>query len=129
MHTREVVELFWSAMKSNDWARAASHLADDCIVDWPCSGERIIGREDFAAMQARYPTNTGRWTFDVHRIVVEDDVAVSDVTVTDGEQSAQVIVFSFVDAERIRRQLEYWLMAYDPPPGREDLTRTIAHVP
>jgi limonene-1,2-epoxide hydrolase len=129
MPTREVVEAFWSAMQSNDWVGAASHLADDCIIDWPCSGERIVGRGTFAAIQARYPTTTGRWTFDVHRIVVEDDVAVSDVTVTDGEQSAQVIVFSVARGERIVRQVEYWLMAYDPSPGREDLTRTIARVP
>ena len=44
MGAKEVVASFWSAMKDNDWPRAAGHLAEDCAVDWPCSGERIVGR-------------------------------------------------------------------------------------
>jgi hypothetical protein len=78
-------------MQANDWARAASHLAPECAVDWPCSGERIVGRDNFAAIQARYPTNTGRWSFDVHRLVAGGDTVVSEVTVTDSEQFARLI--------------------------------------
>jgi len=129
MPAREIVESFWDAMRANDWRRAASHLAEDCVIDWPCSGERIVGRTDFAEMQARYPTQTGRWTFDVHRLVVEDNVAASEVTVSDGEQSARLVAFAVVDGEHIARQIEYWPMPYDPPPGREGLTRPTARIP
>jgi limonene-1,2-epoxide hydrolase len=120
---------FWAAMEANDWPGAASHLAPDCVIDWPCSGERIVGRDDFAALQARYPTNTGRWHFDVHRLVVDADTVVSEVTVTDGEQSARVVAFSDIDGEHVVRQVEYWPTAYDPLPGRGDLTRPSARVP
>ncbi len=116
-------------MQENDWHRAAGHFTEDCEIDWPCSGERIVGRENFAAIQARYPTNTGRWSFDVHRIVAEEDIVVSEVTVTDGEQAARVVAFSIFDGSQIARQIEYWLMAYDPQPGREGLTQPIARVP
>jgi SnoaL-like domain len=126
---RAIVESFWSAMKANDWTRAADHLAEDCVIDWPCSGERIIGRRDFAEIQARYPTNTGRWTFDVHRLVVEDNVAVSEVTVSDGEQSARVVALSVLEDEHIAHQVEYWPIAYEPRAGREDLTQPIARIP
>jgi limonene-1,2-epoxide hydrolase len=127
--SREIVESFWAAMQDNDWERAAGHLAEDCLIDWPCSGERIVGRDDFAAIQARYPTNTGQWSFDVHRIVAEGDVAVSEVTVTDGEQAARVVAFSMVDDGRISHQIEYWPMPYEPRPGREDLTQAIPRIP
>ncbi len=70
-------------MQENDWHRAAGHFTEDCEIDWPCSGERIVGRQNFAAIQARYPTNTGRWSFDVHRIVAEEDIVVSEVTVAE----------------------------------------------
>jgi hypothetical protein len=116
-------------MQGNDWERAAGHLAENCLIDWPCSGERVVGRDDFAAIQARYPTNTGGWSFDVHRIVAEGDVAVSEVTVTDGEQSARVVAFSMVDDGRISTQIEYWPMPYEPRPGREDLTQAIPRIP
>jgi hypothetical protein len=47
-------------MHANDWHKAATHLAPECVIDWPCSGERIVGRSDSANIQARYPINTGR---------------------------------------------------------------------
>ena len=78
---REVVESFWSAMIANDWERAAAHLADECVVDWPCSGERIA-RRHFAEIQARYPA-AAKWRFDVHRLIAEGDVAVERGLSTD----------------------------------------------
>jgi limonene-1,2-epoxide hydrolase len=127
--SREVVKAFWAAMQANDWNKAATYLAPDCAIDWPCSGERIVGRSDFASLQARYPTNTGHWSFDVHRLVADGSVVVSEVTVSDGEQSARVIAFSELDGAQIVRQIEYWPVAYDPLPGREDLTCPIDRVP
>jgi len=129
MSGREVVSAFWAAMQANDWHRAATYLALDCVIDWPCSGERIVGRSDFASIQARYPTKTGRWSFDVHRLVADGDVVVSEVTVTDGQQSARVIAFSELESHQIARQIEYWPVSYDPLPGREDLTHPIKRVP
>lgn len=126
---RELISAFWSAMQANDWEGAAGYLAPDCVIAWPCSGERIVGRSDFAAVQARYPTNTGRWSFDVHRLVDGGDTVVSEVTVTDGERSARVVAFSDIDSEYVVRQVEYWPIAYDPPPGREDLTRPTERIP
>ena len=116
-------------MQANDWEKAASYLAPGCVVDWPCSGERIVGRSDFVALQARYPTRTGRWDFDVHRLVADGDTVVSEVTVTDGEQSARVVAFSDLDGEYVVHQVEYWPIAYDPLPGREDLTRPTERIP
>lgn len=59
MANRELMGEFWAAMQANDWDRAATFLTPDCVIDWPCSGERIVGRADFAAVQARYPSKTG----------------------------------------------------------------------
>lgn len=124
-----VVERFWSAMQANDWRAAAALFVEDIVVDWPCSGERIVGRADYVALQERYPTSTGRWWFDVHRIVADRGTAVSEVTVTDGVQSARVIAFSEVVEDRIVRQVEYWPAAYEPPPDRADLVTRIPPVP
>ena len=129
MTSRALIDAFWEAMQDNDWARAASCLAPDCMIDWPCSGERIVGRSDFAALQARYPTNTGRWSFTVHRVVIEGDTAVSEVTVSDGEQSARVVALSDIDDGQIVRQVEYWPTAYEPLPGRRDLARPGPRIP
>lgn len=97
MSPRELIAAFRAAMQANEWDQAARHLAPDCVVDWPCSGERIVGRDDIAELQVRYPSNAGHWRFDVHRLML--------------------------DGEQITRQVEYWPSAYEPVPGREDLTR------
>jgi limonene-1,2-epoxide hydrolase len=127
--TRAAVTSFWAAMQDNDWVRAAGHLAEDCPVDWPCSGERMVGRRAFAEMQARYPSTTKQWTFDIIRLVVEGDTAVSEVTASDGQQAARVIAFSTVSGGLIVRQVEYWPIAYDPPAGRADLVQPISPIP
>ena len=129
MSSRDVVSSFWEAMCANDWEGAARCLAAECVIEWPCSGERIVGRADFAAIQARYPTTTGWWSFDVHRLVVDQAIVVSEVTVTDGQQSARLVAFSEVAGDHIVRQIEYWPVAYDPPAGREDLTTPGDRIP
>ncbi len=125
----DVVERFWLAMQANDWRAAAELFVEEIVVDWPCSGERIVGRDDYVALQERYPTSTGRWTFEVHRIVADSITVVSEVTVTDGVQSARVIAFSEVAGGQIARQVEYWLAAYEPPADRADLVTRIPPVP
>lgn len=129
MDTREVLTSFWAAMKDNDWERAAAHLAEEAQTDWPCTGERIVGRTAYAAIQADYPTETRRWTFDIHRLLADGDTGVSEVTVTDGDQSARVVAFSTVSDGLITHQVEYWPSAYEPSPERAHLVQRIEPVP
>lgn len=119
---RGLIERFWQAMQANDWKAAAAVMSPDCVIDWPCSGERIVGPGNYAAIQERYPSATGAWRFDVHRIVVEGDTAVSEATVTDGEQSARVVAFATVVNDRIAAMTEYWPAYYEPPHDRDGLT-------
>ena len=125
----EVVEQFWAAMQRNDWEAAAGHLVEDIWVDWPCSGERIVGRADYVAVQESYPSTTGRWTFVIHRLVGAAPTVVSEVTVSDGVQSARVIAFSEVVGDEIVCQVEYWPTGYEPPADRAHLVRRIPPVP
>ena len=123
-----VVERFWAAMQRNDWAVAADLFVPEITIDWPCSGERIVGRANFVAVQERYPSTTGR-QFQVHRLVSDGATTVSEVTVTDGVQSARVIALSDVTDGQIARHVEYWPTAYEPPADRADLVERIAPVP
>jgi limonene-1,2-epoxide hydrolase len=125
----QVVADFWAAMQRNDWAAAAELLVADIEVDWPCSGERIVGRANFVAVQEEYPSTTGRWTFTVHRLVGDGSTTVSEVTASDGVQSARVIAFSDVAGDRIVRQVEYWPTAYEPPVDRAHLVQRIPAIP
>jgi ketosteroid isomerase-like protein len=115
--TRRLVTEFWAAMQANDWAAAAALFADDYVLHWPQSGERILGSANFVAINSAYPA-AGPWRFSVERIVAEGDQAVTDVVVTDGVVTARAITFTTVRDSRIAGQVEYWPDPFDAPDWR-----------
>ncbi len=115
--SKVVVQQFWQAMQTNDFRAAAAWLHDDFVLDWPQSGERIRGRDNFALINERYPA-AGRWQFMINRIVAEGDEVVSDVTVTDGQITGRAITYSTVRGGKIMRQVEYWPDPFEAPAWR-----------
>lgn len=65
----------------------------------------------------------------MHRLVADEHTVVSEVTATDGDRSALVLAFSDFVGDQVVRQVEYWPSAYEPLPGREDLTRPTDRIP
>ncbi len=104
---RRVVERFWLEMNENDWRAASQLLHDDYLLEWPQSGERIRGRDNFVAVNAHYPA-AGRWRFDVLHLVADGEGAASEVAVTDGAVVARAISFFEVRDGLIVRMTEYW---------------------
>jgi ketosteroid isomerase-like protein len=94
-------------MATNDFHAVKTVLAPDLVVEWPQSGERMRGPENFARMNAEYPT-AGRWTFTINRLVAGGEQVVTQVSVTDGTQSAEPISFFTVRAGKIVHMVEYW---------------------
>jgi limonene-1,2-epoxide hydrolase len=84
---REVVLAFWAAMATNDFEAASRWLSDDYECLWPQSGERIVGRANFVAINANYPAH-GRWVFDIRRIIAEHDEVVTTRCSTGGACTA-----------------------------------------
>jgi ketosteroid isomerase-like protein len=123
-NSKQIVERFWRAMQANDFKAAGEFLHDDYVLEWPQSGERIRGRENFAAVNKNYPAH-GRWQFTVHRILAEENEVVSDVGVTDGVVSGRAINFSNIQDGRIVHQVEFWPDPYDPPDGRKEWVEKI----
>jgi ketosteroid isomerase-like protein len=107
MKHEDVVRRFWELMATNDFYSAGEVLAEDFVMEWPQSGERIRGAERFARMNSEYPAK-GPWRFCVNRLVAGETEVVTQVSVTDGEQHAEVISFFTVVGGRITRLVEYW---------------------
>lgn len=120
MTTTEAVTRFWWLMASNDFHAVGEVLSDDFVLEWPQSGERIRGRENFGKMNEEYPAH-GVWKFTINRILVDGDEAVSDVSVTDGVQHARAISFFHVVDGRIQKLLEFWPDPFPAPGHRRHL--------
>jgi hypothetical protein len=72
-------------------------------------------------MNAEYPSH-GPWSFRVNRIVAGESEAVSDVSVTDGVQSARALSFFEVIGGKIVRLVEFWPEPFEAPAHRAHLT-------
>lgn len=112
MDAKHVVLNFWLAMQSNDFSQAGEWLSDDFYADWVLSNERIIGRDNFVAINEAYPTN-GVWQFDLTRIIAEDAYVVTEVNVTDNTMKGTAITFHTVKNGQITAQREYWPDSYE----------------
>jgi SnoaL-like protein len=117
MDSKQILENFWSMMETNDFYAAAQLLHHEYILEWPQSGERIRGRDNFAAINAAYPVE-GKWHFTINQIVAEDASVVTDVTVTDSKRIDRVITFSTIRDEKIWKQIEFWADKTEPPAWR-----------
>ena len=51
---REIVEHYFKAYPS-DWATMARLRHADFVEDWPQSGERIVGHENYRSIHENYP--------------------------------------------------------------------------
>ena len=117
---KEIVNEFWHLMSTNDFYSVTAVLSPNFVMEWPQTRERICGAENFARMNAEYPAH-GQWQFTINRLVDGEAEAVSDVSVTDGVQSARVISFFTVDQGKILRLVEFWPDPYEPLANRAHL--------
>src|SRR5262249_54337921 len=108
----------WQTMNTNDWRAAGLLLHDDYVLEWPQSGERIRGRDNFAAINQHYPI-AGPWRFTMQRLLADDQGAVSDVTVSSPSVVARAVSFFEVRDGLIWRMIEFW-----PDPFQAEAWRT-----
>jgi hypothetical protein len=120
----EVAREFWRLMSTNDFRCVVAVLSPGFVLEWPQSKELIRGAERFAQMNAEYPSH-GAWSFSINRLIGSESEAVSDVTVTDGVQTARAISFFTIQAGKIVRLVEYWPEPYEPPPSRAHLVERL----
>src|SRR6516164_948321 len=103
----EIAREFWRLMGTNDFRSVATILAEQFVLEWPQTNERIRGAEHFARMNEEYPAH-GPWRFTINRLVGSESEAVSDVTVTDGARTDRVITFFTVAGGQVTRIVEFW---------------------
>ncbi|HVK31183.1 MAG TPA: nuclear transport factor 2 family protein [Burkholderiaceae bacterium] len=125
MDSEALVREFWRLMATNDFHAVKRVLADGFVMEWPQSNERIRGADNFARMNTEYPT-TGRWQFRINRLVATEHEVVTQVSVSDGVQSAEPVSFFSVADGRIARLVEYWPEPFAAADNRRHLTEPMA---
>src|SRR4051812_46888296 len=96
--------------------RAHEMYTEDAVLEFPQSGERFVGVENFREWRSGYPANT---SFDFQRVRGGDDVWVAELTVTydGGPPNFGVSIVELRD-DRIARESIYITEAFEPPEWR-----------
>jgi ketosteroid isomerase-like protein len=101
-----VISELWSRTQARDWAGVGELVAEDAVVDWPVSAERIVGRANYVAINSGYPEP---WEIRVLKITGSGDEAASEVEVAHGTMGLfRAASFWTVRDGKIVSGTEYW---------------------
>ena len=89
---------------------------DDSVMEWPQSGERVVGGDNRRAIYSRFPSLP---KVQPRRIRCSGDLCVAEATLTyDGGDPLQaVFVFELRDG-KIAHETGYWASPFDAPEWR-----------
>ncbi|MFG2983176.1 nuclear transport factor 2 family protein [Streptomyces sp. NPDC048258] len=67
-------------IEARDWHGVAKLIAEDAVIEWPVSGERIVGRANFIAVDSDDEYADER-SVDLLRILADGDLVVTEVEI------------------------------------------------
>lgn len=100
----------------SDSELAHAMYTEDAVLEFPQSGERFIGVENFREWRSNYPANT---SFEFQRVRGRDDFWVAELTVTyDGGQPNFGLSILELRGEKIARESIYVAEGFEAPEWR-----------
>jgi hypothetical protein len=117
--TRAALEEHWSGSPADDLETALDKADliyhDDVVVEYPQSGERILGRRNLRALREAYPANVD---FAIRRIRGGGDLWVTEYVITyDGGPVHTVSIMEF-EAGKVARETLYFADPFEAPEWR-----------
>jgi ketosteroid isomerase-like protein len=113
---KAAVERMLNAISDGDISVMDEVFADDAIVDWPASGERVTGAENRRSVYQRTPVLP---KISFRRVFGDGDLWIVEGTFRyAGDPYAGVLGFEFRD-RRVVHQTGYWVKPSEAPAWRE----------
>ena len=110
---RVALQRHWSDINDQEIVHEIYH--DDVIVEFPQSGERILGRANLRAMREVYPTAL---TFTITRMRGGGDLWITESIITyNGKPSNTVNIMEFRD-DKVAHETIYVAEPWEPPGWR-----------
>ena len=113
---REVVEALIATLNAGDIAGMDAVFHDDAVMEWPQSGERIVGADHRRAVYHAFPQLP---SISPRRLTGEGDlwVAEADLDYGDGDPYQTIFIFELRDG-RIAKETAYWTKPFPAPEWR-----------
>ena len=112
---RAALHRHWAASDANDFAAEHQLYAEDAVLEYPQSGERIRGRGNIQASRTAQP-NAKRFT--VRRILGGDALWISELVLTYDGQPVYVVSLMEFEGAKVVRETQYFGDPFEPGPSR-----------
>jgi ketosteroid isomerase-like protein len=119
---RAALDRYWEATLTLDLVRVHEIYHDDVVVEFPQSGEQILGKKNIYELRAHYPAKLG---FKILRRRGEGSLWVTELIITyDGRPVYVVTVMEFRDG-KIAHETHYYADPFEPPKWRSQWVERI----
>lgn len=112
---RALINQLLDGIDGGDVSVMESLFADDAVLEWPASGERVVGLANRKAVYANMPTLpkvSNRYIYGT------GDLWIAEATLTYGTTPYNgILVFQMRDG-KISKQTGYWAQPSEPPEWR-----------
>ncbi|MFJ6047561.1 nuclear transport factor 2 family protein [Streptomyces sp. NPDC092307] len=116
MEPLKVVAQLWERIEARDWNGVAELIAEDAVIEWPVSGERIVGRANFIAVNSDDGYADER-SVELLRILADGNLVVTEVEIPQDHVVYRAVSLWTVRDGEIVGAREYWTSpGQDPAP-------------
>ncbi|WP_448004894.1 nuclear transport factor 2 family protein [Agromyces bauzanensis] len=118
MSGRETVEALIATLNAGDIDGMDAVFHEDAVMEWPQSGERIVGGENRRGVYRAFPRLP---KITPRRVVGEGDlwIAEADLDYGDGAVYQTVFIFELRDG-KIAKETAYWSQPFPAPDWRAE---------
>ena len=121
---QEVIARYWDAVAARDLQSLRPLLTEDFVEDWPQSGERIRGPDNWHGMATSHPAYP---SVEAVRTLGEGDVWVTEARFDygGGDPPWSVCAIFEFSGDRIAKVTEYFGAPFEAPEWRDPFTERI----
>lgn len=117
---QKVVERLIECLNNNKIEVMDELFHEDAVMDWPQSGEKIVGGDNRRAVYGAFPKLP---TITPRRMICSGDLVVAEASLEYGTPTSykSVFIFEFKDG-RIAKETAYWSEPFEAPLWRAKWT-------
>ncbi len=120
---RAALERHWAASDANDFVAEHAIYADDAVLEYPQSGERIRGAHNIRASRMAQPN---RKRFSVRRVLGGGGLWISELVLTYDEQPVCVVSIMEFEGDKVVRETQYFGEPFEAGPSRAQWVERMA---
>ena len=105
----------WQASDANDFAAEHEIYAEQAVLEYPQSGERMRGAH---AIQASRTAQPNRKRFTVRRVIGGGGLWISELILTYDDQPFHVVSIMEFEEGKVVRETQYFGEPFEPGPSR-----------